>query len=188
MDESNLNQLDNTSITKTHEEILKMLEEIKEFEKRYGEFEIHEPIIEEVPTQPEYVIFEEVKPELTIFKEIEEIKPKIIDKLKKEKIKFGRKRKKETVKTIEKPITPTTFRLRLNEDGILENIDIKKPKPRQKIKFSFRKKDKKESKGSEEKSKFSKLKSGLSKIKRIIPIRKKGEEEQEEPETSEASE
>jgi len=188
MDESDLNQLDNTSITKTHEEILKMLEEIKEFEKKYGEFEPKEPIVEKVPTNLEYETFEEIKPELVFFKEVEEKKSKLFEKFKKFKTRFGKKVHREIPEIIEKPITPTTFRLRINEEGKLENIDLKKPKPRPKIKLSFRKKDKKESEESEKKSKFEKIKTVLSKMKRIIPKRKKEEEEPEESETSETTE
>jgi len=182
MDESDLNQLDNTSITKTHEEILKMLEEIKEFEKKYGEFELKKP------TTIEYETFKEIKPELVFFKEVEEKKYKILEKFKKFKTKFGKKVQREIPETFEKPITPTTFRLKINDEGKLENIDLRKPKPRQKIKFSFRKKDKKESGESEKKSKFEKIKTVLSKVKRIIPKRKKEEEEPEESETSETTE
>ena len=84
-------------------------------------------------------------------------------------------------KTIQPPKNPTTFRLRLNDEGILENIDIKKPQPRKKISLNLRKKDKKESEKSESGSKLSKLTGSLSKIKRIIP--KRGKEESKDSET-----
>ena len=161
--------------------------------KKYGIFETEEPkITKEVP-EIEYLTFEEIQPELPLFKEIEEKKPTIFEKSKKFKIKFGKKRDKIVPKEIKKhisliPSTPTTFRLRINKDGILENIDVKKPKPRPKIKIKFRRKEKKESEGSEEKSKFSKLKRGLSKIKRIIPKRGKEENESEETEKIEDKE
>ena len=186
MNDPDLDRLNNTSITKTHEEILEMLEEIKEFEKKYGELGYEGSVIGEDLTELEYVTFEEIEtelpifneiePELPIFKEIEKLKPKIIKK-NKFKIKF---RKKEKIEKIDRPINPTIFRLRINNEGKLENIDIKKQQPRKKINISFRKKDKGEEKSSEGKSKFDKLKSGLNKIKRLIPIRKKEEEPQTE--------
>ena len=46
MDKTDLDSIDNSSITKTHEEILKMLEEIKELEKKYGIYDPDEHIIE----------------------------------------------------------------------------------------------------------------------------------------------
>jgi len=187
MDESDLDQPENNSITKTHREILELIEEIKEFEKKFGEFEIEEYEVEKELKELDYVTFEEIEPELILFKEIEEKKPEFEKKIKKFKIDFWKKRKKDLIEKIEKPINPTTFRLRINKDGKLENIDIKKPKPRKKIKISFRRKEKKESETTQEKSKFMKLKNGLSKIKRIIPIGKKEEEEPEGLDTTETS-
>ena len=78
------------------------------------------------------------------------------------------------------PATPTVFRLRFTEDGKLENIDLKKPKPKKEIiptlkKTKNKKKvEKKESKANDEESKISKLKNGLNKIgklKKVIPSR-----------------
>ncbi len=189
MNESDLNSLNKTSITKTHEEILEIIEEIKEFEKKYGEFETEDSIIGNELSELEYVTFEEIEPDLVIFKEIEEKKTDIINNKRKFKINFGKKRIKEEPDKIEKPISPTTFRLRINKEGILENIDIKKPKPRKKIKISLGKKDKEESENTEGKSKIAKLINGLSKIKRIIPKRGKEEDiETEETETSDVIE
>ncbi|UCF49341.1 MAG: hypothetical protein JSU91_06215 [Thermoplasmatales archaeon] len=195
MNDPDLNRLNNSSITKTHEEILEMLEEIKEFEKKYGELGYEGSVIGEDLTELEYVTFEEIEPELPIFneiepellifKEIEKVKPKRIKKIK-FKINFDKFRKKGKIEKIDRPLKPTTFRLRINKEGKLENIDIKKPQPRKKINIRFRKKDKGEAKSTEEKSKFEKLKSGLFKIKRLIPIGKKEEEPQtEETEKSE---
>jgi hypothetical protein len=185
MDDKDFNQLNNSSITKTHEEIIEMLEEIKVFEKKYGILSPEESIIEKQQIDFEYVKFEEIKPDLVVFKEIDE-KHSIFDKIKRFKIDFKIFRKNESIEKIHPPKNPTTFRLRINKEGILENIDVKKPKPRKKIKFNFRKKDKKKSESSEEKSKFSKLINGLSKIKRIIP--RKGTEEESESEKTESTE
>jgi len=183
MDETDLNQIDNSSITKTHEEILEMLEEIKEFEKKYGLYEIDKPIIETNFSEIEYVNFEEIEPDLVIFKEITEKKVKIIDRIKNLKFDFKKLRKKDASEEIRLPKNPTTFKLRINEKGVLENIDFKKPQPKKKIRINLRRKDKKES--SEGKSRFGKIITGLNKIKRIIP--KRGKEEESETEESENS-
>lgn len=177
MDESDLDYSDITSIKKTHKEILEMLEEIKDYEKNFVEFDIKEPRIDEELIELEYETFQEIESELITFKEVEEKKPE-----------FEIKRKKDVVKKIEKPITPTTFRLRINEEGNLENIDLKKSEPRLKRHSRFRKKDHVDSEDIEKKSRFAKLKSVLSKIKRAIPSKKEEEEEIEETEENETSE
>lgn len=188
MDESEINKLNNSSITKTHEEILEMLEEIKDLEKKYGVLDLEEPIIDNEISDFEYVRFEEVKSDIVYFKEIEEKKPSFFDRIKKFNIKTNKFKKKEETKAVQLPKNPTTFRLRLNKEGILENIDIKKPQPKKKIKLSLRKKDKKETDSSEGKSKLSKLTNGLSKIKRIIPKRGKEDSESSESESDKESE
>jgi hypothetical protein len=185
MDETDLNQIDNSSITKTHEEILEMLEEIKEFEKKYGVYETDKSIIDTEFSEIEYVNFEEIEPDLVIFKEIKEKKANIIDRIKNLKFDFKKLRKKEAPEETRLPKNPTTFRLRINEKGVLENIDFKKPQPKKKIKINLRRKNKKEKESSEGKSKFGKIISGFNKIKRIIP--KRGKEEESETEESETS-
>jgi hypothetical protein len=183
MNETDLNQIDNTSITKTHEEILEMLEEIKEFEKKYGVSDRDEPIIETEIPEIGYVKFEEIEPDLVIFKEIKEKKQNFLNKIKKIKLDFKIFRKKETQEEIHIPKNPTIFRLRINEKGVLENIDFKKPQPRKKLNISLRRKEKKDKESSEGKLKLGKLLNGLNKIKRIIP--KRGKEEDSESEESE---
>ncbi len=83
-------------------------------------------------------------------------------------------------KELKKPATPTVFRLRFTEDGKLENIDLKKPKPKKEIKPNLKKiitkriTRKKDPKDSDSKSKISTLKGGLkkiSKLKKVIPSR-----------------
>jgi hypothetical protein len=175
MDESDLVYSEIGSIKKTHREILEKLEEIKDFEKNFIEFNIEKPQVDEELIEIEYETFEEIESELLTFKEVEEKKPD-----------FKIRRKKVITEMFEKPITPTTFRLRINKEGNLENIDLIKPKPRSKPHFRFRKKDQSESEVTEKKSRLAKLKSGLGKIKRAIPYRREEEEETEESETSEA--
>jgi hypothetical protein len=190
MDESDLNQSSTSSISKTHKEILKMIEELKEFEKRFGDFEIEESQIETEFKEIEYVTFEEIEPDLITFEEIDENKPELNKKIKKFNLKILNKRKKDIFEKNEKPLNPATFRLRINKEGILENIDIKKAKPRSlpKIRIRIRKKDKKETETSEKKSKFSKITRSLSKIKRVIPKRGKEEKRKVEGEKREVGE
>lgn len=166
---------DTTASCKTHEEINQLLEEIKEFENRYKEFdfkkiEIEEEIVEvKEPKIEEKVIVEKHTPK----------KSKIKDKL--GKLKINRNPLKEKI------VEPATFKLRFNEMGKLENIDIKKFEPKKSTKklFNFRKKKTKND-GAEVKentSKFSKLKGSLgkiAKIKKIIPSRSKSSEVKEE--------
>ena len=87
--------------------------------------------------------------------------------------------------------TPTVFRLRFTEDGTLENIDLKKPKPKKEIKpiltkiKNIKRVEKKESKVNDGGTKLSKLKGGLnkiSKLKNIIPSRRITEKESKETE------
>ena len=155
---SGLNQKqDNSTYIKNHEEVLSLLEEIKQFEQKYPAFEIDEL------TYNDELIEIEQKPEYFVPLE----KPK-------------------------EPATPTVFRLRFTDEGKLENIDIKKPKPKDENKPSLLKKikikkktDKKESKSSEGKSKLSGLKGSLnkiSKLKRIIPSGNKTDNEPAETE------
>ena len=101
----------------------------------------------------------------------------------------------------EKPVPPAVFRIRFDEEGKLDNLDLKKPKPKPDLKASVKKINKLSNlkkikkKGKSEKSaeaetekggKFSKLKGGIgkvskikniSKIKGVIPGRGKKKEE-----------
>jgi len=155
MSDSNLKQ-DNSTYLKNHEEILSILEEVKQFEQRYPVFEIEEPTYNE---------------------ELIEIEPKPDDFV--------------PFKDPREPVTPTIFRLRFTEDGKLENIDMKKPKPKKETKLRLKKiitknkADKKESKSNEGESKISRLKGRLnkiSKLKRVIPSQSKTEKETVESE------
>ena len=140
-----------SSVTKTHEEILAMFEEIRQLEARFPAYEIEEQEVEEelieVAHEEEPVVIEE--PEI----------------------------KKE-------PTSPTVFRLRYNEEGNLENIDLRKPKPPKEIHINLSKLRNKEKKSEvkEKKPKSSRLRGGLSKLKRVIPSKSEEEEETEETE------
>jgi hypothetical protein len=108
-----------------------------------------------------------------LIEDIEDIKKPIFkNKIKKEKI----------IKSID----PVTFRYRFNNEGKFENIDLNKRKLKTTSKKSFilkrikiRKKEKTESTETEKKSIYSKFKTGLAKLKRVIPNRSiEGEEKQ----------
>lgn len=156
---------------------------------------IEEPEVEweEVDIEPELVDLEAVPTEDKLKKP--GLKEKLGNLRKKIPIKFKLKPKKEVEKEEIKPeITPTTFKLRFDDEGKLVNIDLKKPKPRPKLnlktlkKIRIRRKDKSEKEAEseepkEKKSKISKLKGGFSKIgklKNVIPHKKKESEETEE--------
>lgn len=195
MEESDYKQDSNIYVPKTHEEILKMLEEIKDFENKYQEFDL-ESIKDDVE-------FLEVEKDLVEFIDIEKdtlkqikpvplkpdkIKPILKDKKRKRKIYRVRIRKRPKIKK-EKPeakvITPATFKIRFNEGGELVNIDLRKsklkPKSRKHLrirKSKIKNEEKIENEGK--KSKILKLKGALGKIgylKKAIPHRSKKEEE-----------
>jgi hypothetical protein len=169
---------------KTHEEIMKIMGDLKAYEEKYKEYELSEIT---VPEKIEEVLveFEPVGPE---FLDAESSDISLKDK-------FARRRHKKTMQELEKPVEPeakqskakptqdTIFKLRFDETGNLEMLGTKKPKVKQTKseakgikKLSFRRKNKTESEPKAEKSRLSKLKGGAGKIKNIIPGRKKKEE------------
>jgi len=168
------NQERDTSEFRSHEEILELIDVIKDLENSFEEFELEEPEKEE-----EELI--EVNPE-----EITPIPIKTDEEVKQKKQK----------KHGSKPVIHTSFKVRFDESGELVNLDLRKTKkePEKKKKISLkrlgkgRKKEKTENTESEEKSKKSKLKSGLGKIgklKKVIPSRGKKTEEAKSAETKE---
>lgn len=197
MEESDFKQDISIYVPKTHEEILKMLDEIKDFEKKYQEYDLKkiEEVEEFIEVERDLVEFIDV--EKDTLKQIEPVplKPDIIKPILKNKI---RKRKKYRVrirrrpeikkeKPVAKVITPATFKIRFNEGGELVNIDLRKsklkPKSRKHLrirKSKIKNEEKIENEGK--KSKRLKLKGGLGKIsylKKAIPHRSKKEEETE---------
>jgi hypothetical protein len=181
---------------KDHNEILKQIEEIKEFEKKYEDFgqsniplinelnEIEGQLDEFTETLPESIEeFTEISPESV--EEFTETSPETIEEFEgSKKSFFDRFKRKES---IERPLSPTVFHLKINEN-ILENIDIKKPKIKDNKKgiFRFLKRKGKKEEGedkSEKTSIFSKIKGGFGRIKKAIPSRQgKSEETEEEKE------
>jgi len=157
----NLEKVNNSPKKYLHNEINELFEEIKELEKNFEKFDIN--TIEE-NEESNLIEFAELE-EFQTIEDLAEIKKPICE-TEKEKI--------------EKPINPVTFRFRFNNEGKFENIDIKKPKLNTKSKKSFilkrikiRKKENTESKETEAKLKFSKLKKVLSKLKRVIQNKSK---------------
>ena len=169
------------SETKTHEEILVIIKEIKGLEEKFmsGDFfkdyqieflevedefiEIEHPPIE----QREHIIFEEVTVEDEVETELEE-----------------------------KIIYPAVFRIRFNEEGKLENLDLKKAKPKPHLKSDLKKlkvlkKIKiigRKGESRIEKVRLSKIKDTIgkiSKIRNVIPGIGKKEEEPVKEETEE---
>jgi hypothetical protein len=184
--EQELQQRSKTTV-KTHEEIMKIMGELKAYEEKYKEYELSEIA---VPGKIEEALveFEPVGPE---FLDAESSDTNLKDK-------FTRRRHKRTMQELEKPVEPeakqskakptqdTVFKLRFDETGNLGMLGAKKhpvkqtkPETKGAKKLSFRRKNKTESEPKEEKSRLSKLKGGAGKIKNIIPGRKKKEKTEE---------
>jgi len=209
MRESNFEQVLSEPV-KTHEEILEMIEEIKEFEKRFdlqdfGEFSTVEEWKEVEPDREfreiEQERWTEVAPEIT--EEVKSIPIKSETELEKDKkrknILFRIKRRSSSeVHKLKREVKYATFKLRFDEQGDLVNTDLKKPKPKEKTKSKFKIPLKFRKKGKEEKTTESKEETpkeekegigsklkgafgNLGKLKNAIPGRgKKSEEETEE--------
>lgn len=205
MSESNLEQ-DVTSSVKTHEEILEMIEEIKEFEKKFREYDLEETEVEEELIEVEQNIVDFIEVDKDESDQIEPIafeseakKSGFIERLIKSKIFRIRVRSRSEAQKARLEAKAATFKLRLNEEGKLVNIDLKKPKsskPKSKKRFNLKKivtkrrgKTKEtEVETTEKMSKISKLKGGFSKIsklKRAIPHKGKMEKKSEESESEE---
>lgn len=172
MPETDFNKTDVSSTVKNHEEIMDMLTEIKEFEKRFPEYKIEEESR-----------IDKIKAKTEIPQE------KIKQKQKKKPFIFRIKlRSKSKVKKRKKERKPTTIKFRLTEEGNLVDVNKKKIKPKKKhAKFlNFKKLIKRKEKGDKkEKSKSEitsfkdKIVSSLGKIsalKKVIPTKETEEE------------
>lgn len=184
-----------SSPVKTHEEILELLDEIKEFEKKFPEINLDKKIVttEEIGEIPQ----EEVKPI--------PIKSEIKKKEKKKHPLFRIKlRSRSEVQRIKREKQITTIKLILDEQGNLINPDIRKPKPKKHRKTRFNIKNlvkRKKEKGEEgettetvekEKrfniSKITSVFSKISKIRQVIPSKKTETKKEEETEDEEQKE
>ena len=195
MVELDLDRENNSSATLTHEEILELIQEIKEFEKGVHGFDLDAAELEEfieveheISDEMEFLPVEDEPIEEFTLAEDEKELPEFEEETGIRRILKGKPKK-------EREIVTTTFKFRINEEGNLVNIDLKtpKPKPESKRRFSLEKlklkrkgKEKAESEKTEpgeKKSKISKLKGGFGKIgklKNVIPHRSKKSEEKEE--------
>jgi len=191
MSKLGLDHGDDKTPIKTHEEILTIIEEIKKFERQFGEYDITEPVEDELiefePAIEEYPEWEPVEPE-------EEIqKPRLTTKNDKKRkshaVLEGTTKQPENV--VVNLSQSNVFKLRFDKNGNLVNLDFRKPKAKPKSasktpghlkKSGHKAKEQTEekTKEGEEASKFSKLKTGigkLGKIKGVLPSRGKKEEE-----------
>jgi len=200
MQQPNLEKSNNFSDTNVNDGILELIKDIKEFEKKFEKYNLKKIEVKEEKIESEPENLEEFQPidareerieaepeVLEEFQSIEEIKEPIF----KDDFK-NLEPELETEKEKIKSINPATFRIRFNDEGKFENVDVVKRKLKTKSKKQFilkrikiRRKEKTESEETEEKSRFSKLKTGLSKLKSIIPNRSTEIENAEETEKEE---
>jgi hypothetical protein len=186
MKDSDFKDISHSDI-KNHSEILRIIDEIKNYESNFVDFDAEiNPFIDRELAQEQDLI--EIKHEDEKSKQHEDF---LSEKPKKKKKSYLRKKKKKE----SKPKTPTTFKIGFNEKGNLVNLDLKQSKVKKddvksKDKFSFKKllpikkSEKKETSDTDAKSsKLSKVKSSLrklNKLKRVIP--NKDNSSNEEPE------
>ena len=204
MGQLNLGKESDINLTKTHAEILQSIDEIKDFETRFQEYDLNKTNFDEdlVDVGSDIIEFKEIEKDIPNFVELDKEKLKKFgliksDYIKRKKIKktirFRSIKKKKTVLKTEdeiKTINPTTFKLRINKEGKLINTDLKEIKPQSKTKKSsilkkinFKKLKNLKKKTSDEKSKKPKLKGGFSKLgrlKKAIPTKTKKQEKKEE--------
>lgn len=182
-----------SSPVKTHEEILELIEEIKEFENRFPDFDRGGK-------------WETIEPEITVTEQKPiPIKTEEYEKKSRKHIFFRIKRRsKSEVPKLKRERKATTIKLRIGEEGKLVNTDIRKTKPKKakedKPKFNIRKilsrkkeetsETLREQKSEEDKrislSKIKNIFGGIGKLKNVIPGRKSKTEEPEK--TSEETE
>jgi len=202
MPEPDLKDGDSLSKEQKHEKIQVLLDEIKGFEDKFPGYAVKEPEIIEGEGH-----FSDVsdgdstrdgEKELTSEMELEKsgLKPKsrrFRIRIRRRKSKVGEDLTDAEVLTKVKEITPTTFRVGINESGKVVNLDLRKPKIKPKSESRFKKlavlKDKlhrkkggkTESEGTEEKSKASKFKGAFGKVgklKKAIPHKSKKKKEE----------
>jgi hypothetical protein len=206
MGQLNLGKENEITITKTHAEILEMIEEIKHYENKYKEndFELTNFDEDVVDFDSDIQGINEVEKNIVHFVEI--------DKNKLEQyglVRSSHHKKKKTKKRIRcrffkkknskikeiKTINPTIFKLRINNEGNLINTELKEAIPPakskkssilKKINIKILKKSKKEkSKNKSKKLKFKGSLGKLSKLKKAIPNIGKKQETKEIPEGNE---
>ena len=173
---------------KSHEEIIAMIQEIKELEERFGSFDVveieeeSEDLIEvehgELPKR------KKISSPPALKKPEQKTKPIVHKKLDKKQIFKVKVRSKPQVHK-KRAVKSATFKIRLDDKGNLVNLDFNKPKPETKTKRSGLKK-KTLQKDSKQKDNVetdetigSRLKSKIGNLKRAIPGRKSNNEKSE---------
>ncbi|MCK4365432.1 MAG: hypothetical protein KAW45_05230 [Thermoplasmatales archaeon] len=153
MYELDFEQEENYSVTKSHEEILRLIEEIKTFEEKFPEYYV----VERTETEEELIDIEkdgehftefgqgtmefiEVDPDVVEFVEVgtefesvsfeqETEKQGLKDSITKSKFFKIKARGSTDVKKVRLEQKAATFKLRFDEKGKLVNLDFKTPKP-----------------------------------------------------------
>ncbi len=166
-----MDDIDNKDSIKSHEEIIREIDKIREFEEKFSDFKINKKEKKE---------------------EIVEFSPKKIETIteieNKNKNKFSNKIKKYSFKNKnnkKKVSKPATFNIGFTDNGNLVNYDFKKKKVTNKKKFNIKniikRKKPKDEKTSETggDSKVSKIKEKFAffgKLKKFIPTKNKEKE------------
>ena len=180
---------------KTHEEIIEMIDELKELEERYGEFEIIDIEVTEELIEVEH---SELADSEKLVSESETKKQSLSKKLKKYQVFRIKVRRRSDTIVDKKPVKTATFKIRFDESGNLVNTDFRKVKPKKPSKFKtkivgklpklkyggLKRKGKKGAAKSEtgsdevkdKESKGSKLKGKIGKLKKVIPNKGKKKE------------
>lgn len=173
-----MNDLDSRQTIKSHNEIIDIIDEIREFEDEKDNLDLNFKLKEK--NEKENIIEVEHK--------VLKCENEILENNKKnrflKKIHFTTNPKER--KKIEKMVIPTTFNIGFNENGDLTNLNLRKNKVKKKNYFSkikglIIKKKEDESNEKDSSSKIGKIKSKLnflSKLTRILPIKSKNIEEQ----------
>lgn len=199
MKESNLEQDGSASAVRSHEEIIELINEIKDFETRFPDIEFEEVEIAEEFIEVEPEPFEEFTP-IPIKSEIKEKDRKV--KRKKHKLFRIKSRTRAEAEQWRMKRKAATFKIRFDEKGELVNLDIKKPKPKKqksegKKRFGLKKIRRKKGEKTEETTETKEVEEGvkkpkikgklgkLGKLKRAIPSRSKKKEEPEGTEKEE---
>jgi len=199
MDDLNFEKDINISSIKTHAEILEMLENIKEYEKKIQDLNIESiGIDDELIDVQDQLKFIDLESEEIDFIEIDNDKLKQFGLDKNSFIKNGKKHKKRIRfrlfnhkkekfkdKTSIEIKNPTIFKLRLNKEGKLINLDLKESVKKEKKHSLFKKLNFKKGKKIEEKETSEKISRGskikgafgkIGKLKKAIPNKRKKEE------------
>ncbi len=205
MDDLNSDKNNSINLIKSHAEILEIIDEIKELEKKFQDYEIEKINFDEelIEVDDDHIDFVDLDGGEINFIEIDQDKIKqfgldnnsLVKNKKKPKkrirLRLFKSKDKDFKEEIKYEIrNPTIIKLRVNDEGKLVNLDLKESTQKSKQssflkKISLRRGKKTEEKEpSEKKSKGSKLKGSLGKLgklKKAIPGKGKKEKTAEAP-------